>query len=62
MNFVLHQAMEGSLMAKATRSAWSGKHESKTQAERNNLAASDDYAQWLLAQRATIQPDLDLEI
>jgi hypothetical protein len=26
-----------------------------------NLAVSDDYAQWLLAQRGTIDPELDLE-
>lgn len=26
-----------------------------------NLAVSDDYAQWLLAQRGTINPELDLE-
>jgi hypothetical protein len=26
-----------------------------------NLAVYDDYAQWLLAQRATVSPDLDLE-
>jgi hypothetical protein len=26
-----------------------------------NLAVSDDYAQWLLAQRATVNPELDLE-
>ena len=26
-----------------------------------NLAVSDDYAQWLLAQRRTINPELDLE-
>src|SRR5260370_36566531 len=26
-----------------------------------NLAVSDDYAQWLLAQRGTIHPELDLE-
>jgi len=25
------------------------------------LAVSDDYAQWLLAQRATVNPELDLE-
>lgn len=26
-----------------------------------NLAVADDYAQWLLAQRGTINPELDLE-
>lgn len=26
-----------------------------------NLAVSDDYAQWLLARRGTINPELDLE-
>jgi hypothetical protein len=26
-----------------------------------NLAAPDKYAQWLLAQRGTVSPDLDLE-
>jgi hypothetical protein len=26
-----------------------------------NLAVSDEYAQWLLAQRGTISPDLNLE-
>jgi hypothetical protein len=26
-----------------------------------NLAVSDDYAQWLLAQRGTVNPELDLE-
>jgi hypothetical protein len=26
-----------------------------------NLAVSDDYAQWLLAQRGTINPEFDLE-
>jgi hypothetical protein len=26
-----------------------------------NLAVADDYAQWLLAQRGTVNPELDLE-
>jgi hypothetical protein len=26
-----------------------------------NLAVSDDYAQWLLGQRGTVSPELDLE-
>jgi hypothetical protein len=26
-----------------------------------NLAVSDDYGQWLLSQRGTVNPELDLE-
>jgi hypothetical protein len=26
-----------------------------------NLAVADDYARWLLAQRGTVSPELDLE-
>jgi len=26
-----------------------------------NLAVSDDYAQWLLSQRGSVNPELDLE-
>jgi hypothetical protein len=58
---VLHGRMPVGLVEQAKLKSGISFDSKLVEAALANLAVSDDYAQWLVAQRGTVNPELDLE-
>jgi hypothetical protein len=58
---VIRGRMPAALIEQAKRKSGIVSDSKLLEAALANLALSDDYAQWLLAQRGTVSPELDLE-
>lgn len=58
---LLHGRMPVGLVEQAKRKTGISSDSKLLEVALATLALSDDYAQWLLAQRATVNPELDLE-
>lgn len=58
---VIRGRMPAALIEQAKRKSGILSDSKLLEAALANLAVSDDYAQWLLGQRGTVSPELDLE-
>ena len=58
---VIRGRMPEELVAAARRKTGITSDSELLEAALANLAVADDYAEWLFSQRATVDPDLDLE-